>query len=84
MKNYLKNLFTWLTGNRFLLLSRANITYEKDLLYTYNNADFLSDPLFRQAYSHVKRLDTSGITGAASNGESMSFAGCIPCESPRR
>ena len=64
MKNLLKNIFARLTGNRFLLLSRANITYEKDLLYTYNNADFLSDPLFQQAYAHVRRLDTSGITGS--------------------
>ncbi|MHB8138207.1 MAG: TylF/MycF/NovP-related O-methyltransferase [Smithellaceae bacterium] len=63
MKIFFKKLFMWLTRNRFLLLSRANMTYEKDLLYTYNNADFLMDPLFQQAYAHVKRLDKSGITG---------------------
>jgi hypothetical protein len=64
MKNHLKRILAWLTGNRFILLSRAKITYDKDLLYTYNNADFLKNPLFQKAYAHVKRLDTSGITGS--------------------
>lgn len=63
MKSYLRRLFAWLTGNRLIVLSRARLTYDRDLLYTYNNADFLADPRFLRAYSHVKRLDTSGITG---------------------
>lgn len=64
VKNSLKTLVAWLTGNRLILLSRAKLAYAKDLLYTYNNADFLKDPVFQKAYSHVARLDTSGITGS--------------------
>jgi len=63
MKRRLKDWIARLTGNRFLVLSGDKLTYGKDLLYTYNNADFLRDPRFQQAYSHVSRLDTTGITG---------------------
>lgn len=63
MKTYIKQLIKRLTGNKFLLLSKAKLAYAKDLLFTYNNADFLKDPLFQRSYAHVKRLDTTGITG---------------------
>ena len=53
-----------LTGNRYIVLAKTGIKYDKDLLYTYNNTDFLEDPLFQRAYAHVNRLDVAGITGA--------------------
>lgn len=63
MKTLLKKLFERLTGNQFVILPKAKLSYAKDLLYTYNSAEFLSDPLFQRSYSHVKRLDTTNITG---------------------
>lgn len=63
MLKYLKQLYKWLTGKHYVTLSRAQLTYAKDMLYTYNNADFIDDPLFKRAYSHVRRLDTTGIIG---------------------
>lgn len=50
-------------GQRYIVLSKKNLTYSKDLLYTQNNADFLVDQQFIKAYSHVTQLDTTGITG---------------------
>lgn len=63
MKPFFKKLINRWLGDRHIILSKRNLTYAKDLLYTSNNADFLKDTAFVKAYSHVKRLDTTGITG---------------------
>jgi hypothetical protein len=64
MNKYLKKLVNKLfIEKRYIVLPRSGVTYSKDLLYTFNNADFLKDPTFQKAYEHVRRLDTSGIAG---------------------
>lgn len=63
MKEFLKKIIKLLTGDKVIVLPKKKLTYAKDLLFTYNNADFLNAPDFQKAYSHVKRLDTTSITG---------------------
>ena len=63
LKNILKNL----RGNIFrdfenyYLLDKSRITYAEDLLYTYNNADFLKDQLFIESYNLGKATDKDNI-----------------------
>ncbi len=63
MKDILKKIIKLVTGDKIVFLPKDKLSYAKDLLFTYNNANFLTDPNFQKAYSHVKRLDTTGITG---------------------
>jgi hypothetical protein len=43
--------------NEYYLLKKKGITYSNDLLYTYHNADFLEDPLFKESYNLGKETD---------------------------
>lgn len=43
--------------NEYYLLRKKDITYSNDLLYTYHNADFLKDPLFKESYNFGKETD---------------------------
>ncbi len=63
MTGFIKKLIRSFVEKSYIILSRSGITYAKDLLYTYNNADFLHEPRFLKAYGHVKCLDETGITG---------------------
>ena len=63
MIKYLKKMIKSVVEKKYIVLSKAGITYSKDYLHTYNNADFQKDPKFQKAYEHVARLDTAGITG---------------------
>jgi hypothetical protein len=46
-----------LLQDKYYLLPKDRITYAHDLLYTYHNADFLNDPLFKEAYRLGKSTD---------------------------
>ncbi|HAS39373.1 MAG TPA: MtfD protein [Microscillaceae bacterium] len=41
----------------YVLLPKANLTYAQDLLYTFNNADFIQDSHFIEAYNLGKATD---------------------------
>lgn len=43
--------------DKFHLLMKSELTYAKDWLYTYHNADFLHDPLFKESYRLAKETD---------------------------
>jgi O-methyltransferase len=43
--------------NENLILAKSKITYSNDLLYTFHNAGFLSDPLFLESYDLGKNTD---------------------------
>jgi len=64
MKELLKKIFKLITFDKFVILPKDKLSYARDLLFTYNKADFLTSPDFKNAYAHVKRLDTTGITGS--------------------
>jgi O-methyltransferase len=42
--------------NDYYLLPKSQITYSNDLLYTYHNADFLTEPRFAEAYRLCKEI----------------------------
>ena len=43
------------------LLPKDKITYSNDLLYTYHNADFLNDKLFKESYKLAKSTDGGAL-----------------------
>jgi len=64
MRASLKRLLKRAISDRYVVLNRSKLAYAKDLLYTSNAADFLTEPKFAAAYHWVRRLDTTRITGA--------------------
>ncbi len=46
---------------KFLLLDRNRLTYSNDLLFTYHNADFLTEPRFAKAYALGKATDNDSL-----------------------
>lgn len=51
-KNNIENIY-----KENYVLPKKNITYSNDLLYTYHNADFLNDSLFKESYELGKNTD---------------------------
>lgn len=53
--------FGYINKSKFLdknfALPKNRVTYSNDLLYTFHNADFLKDPLFRESYRLGKNTD---------------------------
>jgi len=48
---------TLVANNDYFILAKAHLNYAQDKLYTFNNADFLQDPLFAEAYRLGKATD---------------------------
>jgi O-methyltransferase len=44
-----------------LSLNKTSLTYATDNLFTYNNADFLKDKLFAEAYDLAKKVDNNRL-----------------------
>lgn len=69
LKNILPaNLLRLLRSSRinledYYLLPKSEVTYAQDLLYTYNNADFMKDPLFIESYDLGKQTDNGLLIG---------------------
>lgn len=66
-REIIKYIFLW-TYHRFffyefMILTRKGINYSQDLLYTYNNADFIKDPKFINAYNLGKKTDIYNLMG---------------------
>ncbi len=47
----------------FYILPKSQITYSNDLLYTYHNADFISEPKFASVYREVKNIGGDLLKG---------------------
>src|ERR1700687_2462585 len=42
--------------DEYFMLPKKDLTYSKDLLYTFNNCDFIKEPRFVHAYQLCKEL----------------------------
>src|ERR1035437_6643021 len=68
IKYFIKSIFKEVTNesvyinpNDFIFLPKNNLSYSEDLLYTYHNADFINDPLFKESYRLGKATDKHEI-----------------------
>lgn len=58
LKIRLQPLKVFLNFKNYYILPKDKITYAQDLLYTYNNADFIKEPLFVESYNLGKNTDS--------------------------
>lgn len=47
--------------NKYYLLPKDKLTYAQDLLYTFNNADFMKDPKFIKSYNLGRKTETGSL-----------------------
>ena len=49
--------FEIVKSGEFYILSKKRVTYAEDLLYTFNNADFINEKLFNESYKLGRKTD---------------------------